>query len=114
MFVNSDYLNYDNIVEISDNYVCLTRSNSVNGDWQNPVTIDVVYQYLTPSFLCIESERTFTNSVDFKPIETTDNYWQRADALEIIIVQFFIIFFILFIFNSLTRFVRKGGVVFGS
>lgn len=114
MFVNSDYLNYDNVVDISDNYVILTNSRSVNGEWQHPDTINIIYQYLKPSFLTIEDKMTFTTSKTFEPIDVSDNFWERADALNIIVVQFFIIFFILFIFNSLTRFVRKGGVIFGS
>lgn len=114
MFVNSEYLNYDNIVELGDNYVCLTRSSSVDADWQNPKTINVVYQYITPSVLSIESTRTFTSSQTFESIETSDYFFDRADCPQIICCELAVIFFIIFILNGLTRFVKKGGVFFGS
>lgn len=114
MFVNSDYLDFDNIVEISDNYVCLSKRSSVTADWQNPTTIDVIYQYSYPSILTIESERTFNSSQNFYPADVTDDFFERSDAPIIIVCELIVIFFILFVLNALTRFVRKGGVFFGS
>lgn len=114
VFVNEEYNNYKYLVEASDNYVCLAKTSSVTGDWQNPTTIDVVYQYLEPSFLTIEDEITFTSEKTFSRVETTQSFYARRDCLGLIGIQFLIGFFILFLFNSLTRFVRKGGVIFGS
>lgn len=114
IFVNEDHIDYDHVVEVSDNYVVLTKRSSVNADWQNPVTIDVIYQYLEPSFLVIEDEMTFNTSRDFNYIETSQSFYAHSDCLGLIGIQFLIGFFILFLFNSLTRFVRKGGVIFGS
>lgn len=114
MFVNSDYLNYDNIVEVGENYICLSKVNSVSADWQNPKTIDIIYQYISPSILTIESSRTFSSSQIFENVEVSDNFFDRADSPQIIMCELAVIFFILFILNALTRFVRKGGVFFGS
>lgn len=113
MFVNSEYLNYDNIVEIGDNFVCLTKVSSVSADWQNPSTIDVIYQYNFPSILTIETERTFNSSQYFPSVETSDNFFDRPDCPQIISCELAVIFFILFVLNGLTRFVKKGGIFFG-
>lgn len=114
MFVNSEYLAYDNVVEFGDNYICLTKKTSVNGTWDNPVNIDVIYQYIEPSILTIPSTKTFTHSETFEAIETSDNFFDRADCPQIVVCNFSVIFFILFFLNGLTRFVKKGGVFFGS
>lgn len=114
MFVNTNYLDYEYIVEASDNYICLAKRSSVSANWQNPTTIDVIYQYISPSIMTVEAERTFTNSQEFSLVEVSDNFFKRADCPQLIICELAVIFFILFILNALTRFVRKGGVFFGS
>lgn len=114
MFVNSDYLDYRYIVDVSDNYVCLAKTSSVSADWQNPITIDVIYQYLNPSIMTLESSMTFSNSQQFSLVDVSDNFFERSDCPQIISCQLAVIFFILFVLNALTRFVRKGGVFFGS
>lgn len=114
MFVNEDYSNYKYVVGVSDNYLILAKQSQVNADWNNPKTIDVVYQYLKPSFLTVPSTRTFTSTTVFSEVETSQTFFARSDSLDLTIVQFLIIFFVAFIFNSMTRFVRKGGVIFGS
>lgn len=113
MFVNNNYSNYKYVVGISDNYLILSKQSSVNADWNNPKTIDVIYQYLNPSFLTVEATRTFTSVTNFSEIETSQSFFARNDCLDIIKVQFLVIFFMIFILNALTRFVRKGGVFFG-
>lgn len=114
MFINDNYKNYKYVVGISDNYLILTKQSQVSASWDNPRTIDVVYQYLNPSFLTIEATRTFTTTTVFSEIDTSQSFYARADCLDIIKVQFLVIFFVVFIFNAMTRFVRKGGVIFGS
>lgn len=114
MFVNEEYKNYKYVVGNSDNYLVLSKQSSVNADWNNPKTIDVVYQYLKPSFLTFEGTRTFNAITNFSEIETSQSFFARADCNEIILSQFLVIFFVIFIFNGLTRFVRKGGVFFGN
>ena len=114
MFVNSDYLDYEYIIEASDNYICLAKRSSVSADWQNPVTIDVIYQYVSPSIMTVEAERTFNSSQTFSRVDVSDNFFERADCPQIIVCELLVIFFILFVLNALTRFVRKGGVFFGS
>lgn len=113
MFVNKDYEDYEHIVEVNDNYVTLTKRSSVNADWQRPIEIDVIHQYINPSILTIEDTMTFTSSRDFESIETSSNFFDRADCPNIIIASMCVILFVLFIINGLTRFVRKGGVFFG-
>lgn len=114
MFVNSDYLDYKYIVDVSDNYVCLAKRSSVSADWQNPTTIDVIYQYISPSIMTVEAKRTFSDYQQFSLADVSDNFFERADCPQIITCELAVIFFILFVLNALTRFVRKGGVFFGS
>lgn len=114
MFVNDDYTQFKYVVGISDNYLILAKVDHVNADWNNQKTIDVVYQYLNPSFLTVEATRTFSSTTYFSEVETSQSFYSRADCLDIIKVQMIVIFFVLFIINALTRFVRKGGVFFGS
>lgn len=114
MFVNSDYLDYKYIVDVSDNYVCLAKRSFVSADWQNPTTIDVIYQYICPSIMTVEAKRTFSDSQQFSLADVSDNFFERADCPQIITCELAVIFFILFVLNALTRFVRKGGVFFGS
>lgn len=114
MFVNENYKDYKYVVGNSDNYIVLAKQDHVNADWQTPKTIDVVYQYLNPSFVSFVATRTFNTTTYFSEIETSQSFFARADCLDLIKVQFLIIFFVAFIFNAMTRFVRKGGVLFGS
>lgn len=113
MFVSNDYKNYKYVVETSDNYLVLTNQSSINASWESPRTINVVYQYLEPSFLTIESTRTYSSSRSFDQVETSQSFYSRADFPEILVCQFLIIFFCLFVINGITRFVKKGGIFFG-
>lgn len=114
MFVNSDYLDYKYIVEISDNYIILTNQRRTTGTWQEPEEIDVIYQYIKPSILTIEDTITTTSSRTLTEIEVTDEYWNRADACEIGNTTIIIFFTILFFINMITRLFKKGGMFFGS
>lgn len=115
MFINENYKNYNYVVGISDNYLILAKQDHVNADWNNQKTIDVIYQYLNPSFLTIEATRTFSTTTYFTQIdENSQSFFARADCNDIIQSQFFIIFFVIFVLNGLTRFVKKGGVFFGN
>lgn len=114
MFVNEDYSDFKYVVGVSDNYLILSDVDHVNADWNNQRTIDVVYQYLTPSFLTIEATRTFNTTTYFSEVETSQSFFSRADCNSIILSQFLVIFFVIFVLNALTRFVRKGGVFFGN
>ena len=113
MFVDDNYNDYIYVVSVSDNYIVLTNRSSVTADWQNQKTIPVIYQYINPSFITIEGTKTYSQSVSFDEIDTSSSFYERADCLDIIKVQFIIIFFLLFLFNAMTRFCRKGGVIFG-
>ena len=114
MFVNEDYSDFKYVVGVSDNYLILSDVDHVNADWNNQRTINVIYQYLTPSFLTIEATRTFNTTTYFSEVETSQSFFSRADCNAILLSQFLVIFFVAFIFNGLTRFVRKGGALFGS
>lgn len=114
MYVDTDYLDYKYIVSYSDNYAILSNSRSVHGTWDNPAEIDTYVQYFTPSTFGFESTSSFTTTRIFPEIEVTDNFYARADSLDIIKVQIMFLFTILFYFNALTRLVKKGGVFFGS
>lgn len=114
MFINENYKNYKYVAGISDNYLILSKQSSVIASWDNPKTIDVVYQYLNPSFLTVEATRTFNTNTYFSEVdESSQSFFARADCNYIIQSQFLIIFFVVFVLNGLTRFVKKGGVFFG-
>lgn len=113
IFVNDGYENYKYLVEASDNYVILSNDNYASGSWDNPDKIDVIYQYLKPSILTVETEMSFTREQTFERVEITTEYWQRADCPELTCASLAMLLFILFIINALTRFVKKGGVFFG-
>lgn len=110
MFVKEEYASYDNLVEVSDNYIVLTNRASVTADWQNPNEINVIYQYLEPSELVIEDTMTFTTSRSFESIETSQNFYDRADCHEILLSGFLISFLCCFIINGITKFMVKGGI----
>lgn len=115
MFVNEDYLNYKYVVGVSDNYVVLTNQHTVNASWDSPRTIDIVYQYLKPSYLTIEGERTFSNTQTFEQIDVDDSIFSRADYPDILISALLFISVVVFtIINSLTKIVRRGGVLNGN
>lgn len=114
MFIDENYKNYKYVVGVSDNYVVLSKTPSVTADWQSPKTIDVIYQYLNPSFLVIEDTRTFSSSQSFDSVDSSQSFFSRADCNSIILSQFLVIFFVIFVLNGLTRFVKKGGVFFGN
>lgn len=114
IFVNEDFNDYCFLIEASDNYVLLTNKNSVSADYQNPKTIKVLRQYFNPSFYYIEEERTFRTTTEFEVVDISQSFFSRADSLEIIQTQIIIFFLLIFFFNALTRFVRKGGVFFGN
>lgn len=114
VFVNEEYANYNNLVEVGNNYIVLTNRSSVNGDWQNPDEINVIYQYLEPSTLVIEDTMSFTTSKYFTEIETSQDFYDRADCHEILGSAFLFILLSIFIINGITKFVVKGGVFFAN
>lgn len=114
IFVNEDYTNYKYLVEVSDNYIVLTNSSNVNGEWQNPDTINVIYQFIKPSTLTIEGTRTYTSTQSFNRVEVSDDYWTRGDVPEILSISLMVTFLFVFILNGLTRILKKGGIFFGN
>lgn len=114
MYVDRNYSNYKYIVAVSDNYIVLTNRRNVNADWQTPQTIDVIYQYLKPSFLVIEGERTFTNSQTFEQVEVSQNDFERADYCDYFNSAMLFISVIVFtVVTCVTRMVKKGGIIYG-
>lgn len=110
MFVNEDYLDYKYVVSCSDNYIILSNERFINGDYTSPDTVDVIYQYLSPSFLTIPDTYTSYSSRSFPKIEVDSNYWSRADSLWIFPVGFMILILIVMIINGFTRIIRPGGI----
>lgn len=114
IFVNEQYSDFNYLVSTQDNYVVLTNVRSAYGTWQDPQYIDVVYQYFYPSIYSIKGTQSITSEKIFDKIDTTSNIENRADFNFILSSYFIILFFIIFLLNAFTRFVRKGGVFFGS
>lgn len=111
IFVNEDYDNYKYLVEASDNYVVLSNSSSVHGDWQNPDEINVIYQYIKPSTVVIEGTQTYTTEKYFDRVEISSNFWDRGDSPTIFGYAVLVTFLALYIINILTRIVKRGGLL---
>lgn len=109
IYLDPNYSNYKYLVEVHDNYLVLSNSRSVDGTWEFPDTINVVYQYLEPSYLSIPSRLSFSSSRSFSEVSTSSDYWTRSDSLEIFMCGFYILLIILFIVNGLGRLFRRGG-----
>lgn len=114
MFVNSQYLNYKYLVSCNDNYIVLTNQKRVYGDFENIDDIDIIYQFLKPSFLTLEGTMSFSESKSFSEIDIDNNFFSRSDCNEILLSSFIIILISIFILNGLSRFIKKGGVIFGN
>lgn len=115
MFVNEDYISYKYVVGVSDNYVVLTNRSSVSGSWDNPQTLDIIYQYLKPSYLTIEGERTFNNSQTFERIDVSSNNIERADFTDIFTsCMLFIAVIVFTCINCVTKLVHRGGALYGN
>ena len=110
MFVNEEYKNYKYLVDVSDNYVVLTDQRVVNGSWQEPESIDIIYQYFEPSTLVIESSQTFSNTRTFTQVDTSQNFYDRSDCHEILLSAFLIVLLTCFVINQVTEFIVKGGL----
>lgn len=110
IFVNEDYDNYKYLVEANDNYFVLTNTSSVNGDWQNPDEIDIIYQYISPSVLTVEGTQTYTTVKSFDKVDISSDFWERADSPAIFSVSILVMFCTLWILNILTRIVKRGGI----
>lgn len=114
MYVPGDYSSYKYVVSCSDNYIILTNRHSVNADWQNPVTIDIIYQYFKPSFVTIEGERTLTSSQTYEQVDISDNDFERGDFCDFFTSAMLFISVIVFtIINGLSRIFKKGGIIYG-
>lgn len=110
MFVNEEYKNYKYLVSASDNYVILTNRRSINADWQNPVEYPVIYQYFDPSYINIEATRTTSSSVVFPEVEVSQDFWDRPDCSELAVVITICVILLMFVINSITEFVQRGGI----
>lgn len=113
IYVPEDYGNYKYLVDHSDNYVVLSNSRSVSGTYNEPDSADVIIQYFKPSTYTITSSINFYNSREFETVDVSSDFYDRADCPSIMNTIYLSIFFILFILNGLTKFVKKGGIFFG-
>lgn len=114
IFVNEEYSDFQYLVSVSDNYFILTNQRSSSGTWQDPETIEIIYQYIYPSIYTIEATQSITNTRTFEKIDITSNIENRADFNNILNSYFIILFFFIFILNGFTRFAKKGGIFFGN
>ena len=113
MFVPEGYENYKYLVDYSDNYIVLTDVHSANGSFDNPVEYDTIIQYFKPSTYTIESSSISRSSRQFEEVAVDSDFYSRADSPTLILDIYISIFFVIFLINGLTRFVRKGGIFFG-
>lgn len=114
MYVDSNHLNYKYVYNLSDNYIVLCNRSNINGSFDNPQTVNLHVQYLYPSTLSYDYSEVVRSSRALTEIDVSDNFYARADCPQLILAIFVCIFYVLFIINGLTRFVKRGGVFFGS
>ena len=114
MFVNSDYNNYKYLVSASDNYVVLSNESSINGDWNNPDSVSIIYQYFYPSTQVIRSTMTSYNTQTFTNVQSqiSNDFYDRPDASNFIFTGGLFLFFALFVISLVTTLVHKGGILF--
>lgn len=114
-YVPTEYSNYKYLVQVSDNYIVLSNDNMINGTWDSPDEINVIYQYLTPSITTIKGTYSSTSTRRFTNISSqiSDNIYVRADFPQLFMCNIAIVLIILVIFNGITRIVKRGGAIFG-
>lgn len=111
MFVNEDYENYRYLVSASDNYYILTNSRYIDGSFDSPDEINIIYQYIKPSFLTIPSTYTSYRYEEFTRVDNlTSDFKERGDYIDIIIGCTIVVILAMFIFKQVTRLFVKGGV----
>lgn len=109
MYIDSNYNNYDHLIEAHDNYLILSSSSRINGSSGDPDTINCVYNYFIPS-ITIPGRYSSEESFSFTTLDLTNNIADRADFPLIFICGFILIFILIFIINQLTKLVKKGGI----
>lgn len=114
IYVPEDYDNYRYLVSFGDNYVVLTNRRSVSASYTEPVSISTFTQFLYPSTYSFSGSTSITSNRTFTEIDVGSSFYDRADCPLIFLCIFVALFFSIFILNGLTRFVRKGGLFFGS
>lgn len=114
MYVPEGYEDFKYIVDFSDNYIVLSDRSSVSGDWQNPVERDVLVVYHVPSIYHFTYKRRFTTSQQFTRVDVDSSIYSRADCPNIVCASFCLGLLIVFCINGLTKFVKRGGIFFGS
>lgn len=114
IYTQSQYKNYKYLVEVSDNYVVLTDSHYANGDWQNPDTIDIIYQFINEPLTVIEAERDITTTRTFQQVDISHNFFDSPKYPQYSTNIIIVVMFILYIINPITKMVKKGGIFFGS
>ena len=112
MFVNSDIPSgYKYVYAAGSNYIALTNVSS----YESGDSLDCYYQYLEPSWLYVHTYATTSSEGrcrELTDISTSD--YARADFPEIFITGMVLLFFILWLINSMTRMIHKGGIFFGA
>lgn len=109
MYLESDYSNYNHLVELHDNFAVLSTSSHINGSSGDPDEVNALANYFDPHYVVpftYRSEETFS----FDQITTSDNIEDRGDFPKIFICGFIIIFILIFIINNLSKLFKKGGI----
>ena len=111
IYLNDNYKNYKYLVEVSDNYICLTDEKNIVADWEHPHSIDVVYQFFKPSTYVVEDVKTYTSDRSFETVKTSQDFWDRGDSPALFSVSVLVIACTLFLINILTKIVKRGGIL---
>lgn len=114
LYVKEEYKQYKYLVGISDNYIILTNQKSVNGTWQEPEEINVIYQYINNPNLVIEDLREISTSRTYQQVETSQNIMESTIWLDLTRTIIILAFAIIYLVNIPTKIVKKGGIFFGS
>lgn len=103
---------YKYLYEAGDNYIALTNTAHAYGSWNSPDTINVIYQYLSPSFYTVQTTKEVSSEVLYTNVSSqmSDGFFDRADAPIIFVCQFLVCVWFVWLLNQLSKLVHKGGV----
>ena len=111
VYLPSNFNNYKYLVSYSDNYLVLSDSSFIAGDFNYPDEVDILIAYMdSPQY--IETTYTSYSSRFFDNISSqiSNDFSVSTFYPNYVIIGFIYIIFTLFIINQFTKLFKKGGV----
>lgn len=107
IYLPTDYLDYKYMLNCTNDYIDLTTQSSIPSNTN--------YEYIRvysnrEGLVQLRSNTTGYYGTTATLVNVTDSFFARRDCLDITCVSFVFIFLLLFIFNTVTEFLNKGGI----